>query len=310
MSDTVPPSSPGCAAGEDITFVFSSLILPASLPPRVLCPTPPHDEKPGEPCPASHAHWPTNPAPWQGRKALLPMRSNRAAIGTSPLPFPYKYHPTPTQEGRRDEKKTRGKEKEREREREREREERRRVWNKGGFEREINRRARSTKRETTWQRKKIKKNETIEERGRVVTSLSIAWNSSTAAWSCRPWATTLPPPSTAALPPPSTTAPPAKQQTSKAPPPPRQVTLLSPPLLLHFWYKFVLHAKQILFCMQEDGKGKIIPPLFFFSFLAQPLCLGQIRPRPKEAERTVGHRSAQPFWAEISPTLLGWVRPS
>jgi hypothetical protein len=65
-----------------------------------------------------------------------------------------------------------------------------------------------------------------------------------------------------------------------------------------------------LFCMQEDGKGKIIPPLFFFSFLAQPLCLGQIRPRPKEAERTVGHRSAQPFWAEISPTLLGWVRPS
>ena len=112
LSDSVPPSSPGRAAGEDITFVFSSLILLASLPPRVLCPTPFHDEKPGEPRPTSHAHWPPNPASWQGRKALLPIRNNRAAIGTPPLPLPYKYHPTPAQEGRRDEKKTRGKEKE------------------------------------------------------------------------------------------------------------------------------------------------------------------------------------------------------
>jgi hypothetical protein len=88
LSDTIPPSSsPGHAVGEDITFIFSSLILSASLPPRVLCPTPSHDEQSGEPRPASHAHWPTNPAPWQGRKALLPMRSNRTAIGTPPLPF-------------------------------------------------------------------------------------------------------------------------------------------------------------------------------------------------------------------------------
>jgi len=57
---------------------------------------------------------------WQGNKALLPMRSNRAAIRTPPLPLPYKYHPTPAhmrgKTNRRDIKKKRkemgGKEKE------------------------------------------------------------------------------------------------------------------------------------------------------------------------------------------------------
>jgi len=98
LSDTVPPSSsPGHAAGEDISFFSSSLLLPAACPAKTRSPTPPHDEKLGESRPASHAHWPTNPAPWQASKALLPMRSNRAAIGTPPLPLPYKYHLAPRQ---------------------------------------------------------------------------------------------------------------------------------------------------------------------------------------------------------------------
>jgi len=38
LSDTVPPfSSPRRATEEDKFFVFSSLFLPASLSPRVLC---------------------------------------------------------------------------------------------------------------------------------------------------------------------------------------------------------------------------------------------------------------------------------
>jgi len=76
LSDTVPPSSsPGHAAGEDISFFFSSLLLPAACPAKTRSPTPPHDEKLGEPRPASHTHWPTNPASWQASKALLPMRT-------------------------------------------------------------------------------------------------------------------------------------------------------------------------------------------------------------------------------------------
>jgi len=34
--------------------------------------------------------------------------------------------------------------------------------------------------------------------------------------------------------------------------------------------------------MQEDGRGKIIAPPF--CFLAQPLGLGRVRPRPEEEE--------------------------
>jgi len=51
-------------------------------------------------------------------------------------------------------------------------------------------------------------------------------------------------------------------QTSKAPPPLHQVTLLAPPLLLRFRLKLLLHAEQILFCMQKDGRGGIIAPSF------------------------------------------------
>ena len=94
--------------GRKKLLFFSSLILHAHLHPRVLCqtrsPTHPHDERPGEPRPASHAHWPANPTPWQGNKALLPMHSNRAAIGTPPLLLPYKYHPTPARTREREKK--------------------------------------------------------------------------------------------------------------------------------------------------------------------------------------------------------------
>jgi len=98
--------------GRKKLLFFSSLILHAHLPPRVHCqtrsPTYPHDERPGEPRPASHAHWPANPTSWQGNKALLPMRSNRAAIGTPPLPLPYKYHPTPARTRKREKKRGNG----------------------------------------------------------------------------------------------------------------------------------------------------------------------------------------------------------
>ena len=56
----------------------------------------------------SRAHWPANPTPWHGNKALLPMCSNRAAIETPPLPLPYKYHPTPARTREREKKRGNG----------------------------------------------------------------------------------------------------------------------------------------------------------------------------------------------------------
>jgi hypothetical protein len=38
-----------------------------------------------------------------------------------------------------------------------------------------------------------------------------------------------------------------------------------------------------LFCMQEDGKGKIIPPLFFFLFSGTTLMSG---PDPAQTQRS------------------------
>ena len=168
---------------------------------------------------------------WQGRKAPLPIRSDR----DTPTPL------CPINIALNTSTKKRWKEKESRRERER--------GGGGGFEGEINRRAGSTRRETTWHRKKRKKNETLEERGRAVTSLFVVWNSNALLGVAvreprhRHW----PPPQHYQR----------SSQTSKATPPSRQVTLLSPPLLLHFQYKLLLHAEQnICSACRRMGGGK------------------------------------------------------
>jgi len=65
LGDTVPfSSSPGRAAGEDRNCHLSHLFPSRMLLPKLKTPyTPPHDEKPAEPCPASRAHQPTRRCP-------------------------------------------------------------------------------------------------------------------------------------------------------------------------------------------------------------------------------------------------------
>jgi len=79
---------PERAAGEErkVLFFFGLSLTPHAC--QNWPPMHPHDgKKPREPRPASPTHWPANPVPWQGSKALLPRRCYRAAIGTPPLPF-------------------------------------------------------------------------------------------------------------------------------------------------------------------------------------------------------------------------------
>jgi hypothetical protein len=49
--------------------------------------------------------------------------------------------------------------------------------------------------------------------------------------------------------------------------------------------------------MQDDERGKIIPPFLFWvgPILAQPWCLGWVRPRPKKQRGLLGRDQPNPF---------------
>jgi len=167
-----------------------------------------------------------------------------------------------------------------------------------------------------------------EEKGRAGASFSTAWNSYTAVWSRRPWATTPPPA--------STTAPPAKQSD-------QQDTASSAPGKLFF--PLIYFVACVSSCMHNicsackrmggnnspcwfllllgqvgsgpalwvsfSGQGWFWPSpdvLWARLILAQPCCLGRVWPGTKKERELLGRDRPNPFGAESGP--VSWASPA